>query len=1547
MDALFLISGFLGLLIFEQALRMHLQTRAKPWAFLMAFGVFHTAAESLSLISCLNPEIYLGRGWIVSSQGAAFLSLFVFGILSWPKTTPRRLLSREDLLPIFWFLLLAIACAWGWRTHRWAGLETVLRHSLALPAGVLTALSLLPHLTKGTLRSRLVSALTAVGWLVYGLSAGLATRSDILISLGLDWTSTDLENAQWITTVALGLVWFTRWIQEREALEQTDREGAFLLTVQQLTLALAILLSLVLARWQESFHLENFRGEIQTTVFQFRAVFSLQGDRNLGSGPEFIRSLSHHLHAYEVISKDRAFYTLFREDGRVVFGPSFGSTTHGKHPLSADFSITPRDLAVFERGESYVAGPNWEGGRFVTAVTPIRDPATGTVVMGFGLEVGPGEWNQVRQQARQIPLLIGWVLGILCLSLFSGTLRQSPVGQLTGLKVEAIAVVAFGGVLTATLAWMVADRSQAVRTGEIRQNATTLALWVGAEIEQAKRDLTNLAQHFQGAKPTAERFQQELQAHEMSQLQPGWILVDPDETIVATASSTHESTRNLPQPGNQLQIHNSSSNRVMTIRMPDGAPALLVPIRGRPGWRVGAILEPFLVLKIAKGRLGPAHQEIRATLMDLTPDVSEPLTAQPGFEATSPTDRASAPVFVGDKTWVVWAGLPPVPPWIRAEVVLALLTGTVITGMTLLVVIYLKRRQDNLEVVVAARTSELQVREIEARELYERLQRIASQVPGVVFQLKRAPDGMLSFPYLSEAARHVFGVPAYRLLSEASLAFERIEPKQRTRLMRSLEESARDMAPWREEFRLERENTPETWFEGSAIPQRLPDGSVIWSGVFYDITERKQYESELVFRATFQELLTEMAGSFLKVGMEGIDQTLNHILERVGSFVGADRAYLFQFDRVHHTVSNTHEWVAPGIRPEKDRLQDISFDLMPEVIESQMAGRQFLIPDVSALPPSPFKKTLEDQEIKSLVLLPLIEEGVCFGFAGFDAVRKRHDWRDQEISLLQVMASMVTQMLRRRKDEQALRESEDRLRRNWEFTRTLLNAIPTPVFYMDREGRFLGCNRSYLDFTGRTVENFAGKTVFDLFDLEQAEQQHAKDLELLRTGDRQSYEGTITDMLGRKREVIFNRDVFRNEKGEISGLVGSFIDISRVRKAEQEQREMERQLLHSQKLESLGVLAGGVAHDFNNILLAITGNLELARLDLPEGSDASQAIDNAFLATRRAVDLTRQMLAYSGKGHFVIEDIDLNRLITENLAIFKAAVAKNVIFEYELTHDLPPIRGDIGQIQQVIMNLITNGSEAIGSKAGTVKISSYLSDFTDDDLLACQGNVIPEPGHFVVLQVSDTGVGMDRETLARIFEPFFSTKFTGRGLGMAAVLGILRGHNGGILIDSTPGQGSRVRVLFPASLSRDDVQDNKNSPDSPSQDDKLCGCILLADDEPDVRAVCSKLLQRIGLEVHAVEDGMEAVLAIEAQPLRFDVALLDLTMPNMDGLATLAYFSKHYPKLPVILTSGYSREEVTGSAGADCSVGFVQKPFRLEELQAELSRVLNASSIRS
>ncbi len=391
--------------------------------------------------------------------------------------------------------------------------------------------------------------------------------------------------------------------------------------------------------------------------------------------------------------------------------------------------------------------------------------------------------------------------------------------------------------------------------------------------------------------------------------------------------------------------------------------------------------------------------------------------------------------------------------------------------------------------------------------------------------------------------------------------------------------------------------------------------------------------------------------------------------------------------------------------------------------------------------------------------------------------------------------------------------------------------------------------------------------------------------------------------------------------------------------AEEERRRLEAQVLQSQKLESLGVLAGGIAHDFNNLLTAIVGNADLARLALPRESPALEPLDDVGRAADRAAELCRQMLAYAGRGRLERRRVPLRELIEEMTALLGVAVPKNVRLETSVGHDEPATEGDASQLRQVLLNLVTNAAEAIGEREGTVFVSARSDVFDRARLDRMELGRALAPGRYVVLSVVDEGCGMRPEVRARIFEPFYSTKFTGRGLGLATVFGIVRGHGGALDIETAEGRGSSFRVLLPlapALPARAEIAPGGVEDGPPAAG----GTVLVVDDEPSVLGVGRALLQRDGFTVLTAGDGEAALDVVDQVGPGLRVVLLDLTMPRRDGLSTLTALRERRPDLPVVLTSGYDHVDVAESVSGLPRVTVLQKPFGRARLRAALRRVL-------
>ncbi len=373
-----------------------------------------------------------------------------------------------------------------------------------------------------------------------------------------------------------------------------------------------------------------------------------------------------------------------------------------------------------------------------------------------------------------------------------------------------------------------------------------------------------------------------------------------------------------------------------------------------------------------------------------------------------------------------------------------------------------------------------------------------------------------------------------------------------------------------------------------------------------------------------------------------------------------------------------------------------------------------------------------------------------------------------------------------------------------------------------------------------------------------------------------------------------------------------------------EEQRFEARLQHSQKLESLGVLAGGIAHDFNNILVSILGNASLLKKTAAGEGPAAEALGEIELAAQRASDLANQMLAYSGRGRFILEELDLNRVVKEYRDLLSASISKKAHLDFELDAALPMISGDATQIRQIVMNLIINASDALHEQEGQITVTTKIQPIDRDDVESIYLEGELTAGRYVVLEVADDGCGMDDATRERMFDPFFTTKATGRGLGLAASLGIVRGHGGAVKIESEFGRGTTIRVLFPESPGR---SEERPAEAEPAESPASRGIVLIADDEAGVRRVLKRMLELDGFEVIATEDGRECVDVFSARSDEISLVILDLSMPRLGGAEAIRELRKVRRDVAVILSSGYDEQESTARFGRDGVAGFLRKPY--------------------
>lgn len=443
----------------------------------------------------------------------------------------------------------------------------------------------------------------------------------------------------------------------------------------------------------------------------------------------------------------------------------------------------------------------------------------------------------------------------------------------------------------------------------------------------------------------------------------------------------------------------------------------------------------------------------------------------------------------------------------------------------------------------------------------------------------------------------------------------------------------------------------------------------------------------------------------------------------------------------------------------------------------------------------------------------------------------------------------------------------------------------------------------------------------------------------LSRGERlQHFETVRMSKDGRRVDISLSISPIRNAQGQIVGASKIARDISAQKQAEQARQKFEAQIQHTQKLESLGILAGGIAHDFNNILTSVLGYADLALRELPTSSTARPLIHNAISGARKAADLTRQMLAYSGKGKFVVEPLNLNNVVEDMVHLLQVSITKKCVLKLHLMPTLPSIEADAVQMRQVIMNLIINASDAIGDRSGVIAVTTgamhcdraYLSEtYLDEN--------IPE-GFYTYIEVSDTGCGMSEEIRSRIFDPFFTTKTTGRGLGLAAVLGIVRGHRGALKVYSEIGKGTTFKAAFPAVDLPAQLRPTQHSADEQWQGNCT---ILVIDDEEAVRGLARRMLEMMGFTVRTAGDDREGVEVFRNEGEQIDLVLLDMTMPHLDGSETFRELRRLRNDVKVILSSGYNEHSAISQFAGKGLVGFIQKPYSYDELKDIVRKVLD------
>jgi PAS domain S-box-containing protein len=688
--------------------------------------------------------------------------------------------------------------------------------------------------------------------------------------------------------------------------------------------------------------------------------------------------------------------------------------------------------------------------------------------------------------------------------------------------------------------------------------------------------------------------------------------------------------------------------------------------------------------------------------------------------------------------------------------------------------------------------------------------------------------------------------------------------------------------------------------------QRRPGRFV---GTILDLTDRERLREAAQAHARRAEAWGSLASRLLHA--RSLDDKLRAICEEVVAAFGVTMAAVYLMDeQVEESFCAHVHGVPPGVV-----LQSVPAAAMRARVARY--GHIMQIPDIPQASGLPNQEVMVRGHVRSLASVDLLFEGKYLGSVVVANHHRMRRFTGEEMAFLQTVADLASVAVH----NFSLADRQQKI----------LSAMAEGVTLAERSGRIVFVNAACEAMLGYGAGELIGTSIEELWFPDDRAARSARWARLVPEGAPERWIARYRTRGGREvwASVV---EIAMRDGGLSSGVLSVITDVTEARK-------LEAKVQHAQKLESLGVLAGGIAHDFNNLLVGILGNAGLALDELRDEAPAREQLADIQTAAIRASELTRQLLAYAGKGRFVIGRIDLRRLVEEMGHLLAAVIPKNVIIKYSFAAHLPLIEGDATQLRQVVMNLITNAADAVGKRSGIITVSTslieadpaYLADTLLDEGLP--------GGYYVSLEVSDTGVGMSPETRARIFDPFFTTKFTGRGLGLAAVLGILRSHRAAIKVYSEEGRGSTFRVLFPAV---EGAADALRGATGPSEGWRGTGTILVVDDDESVRTVAKRILERTGFRVLVAADGVEGVTMFRAYRGEIRAVLLDVTMPRMGGEEAFRQLRQIAPDVRVLLSSGYSEHEATSRFAGKGLAGFVEKPFTPPELVEHLRAVLEA-----
>lgn len=685
-----------------------------------------------------------------------------------------------------------------------------------------------------------------------------------------------------------------------------------------------------------------------------------------------------------------------------------------------------------------------------------------------------------------------------------------------------------------------------------------------------------------------------------------------------------------------------------------------------------------------------------------------------------------------------------------------------------------------------------------------------------------------------------------------------------------------------------------------------------------DVSLRKAAEQTLRRR---EAVLAAVSFAAEQLFMYPWEEVIQPVLAKLGEAAEMSRVTIFinQFPTANQSepFSLHTEWVAPNLASiQRDpHFQNITItDSQLDDWVQPMSTGQFVYGLTRNLPPAQ-QKLFHASQTLAYASFPIIVQGKFWGTLSFSDCLHERPWPAPELDALSTAARTLAAAIQRQQAEKELRWSEERFR-------LFADNVDQVLWILDLNGHMVYVSPAFEQIWGVSPQQVY-ETKPDWLSF-----VHPDDYERVFAADQQTTLHGFDEIFrivrpdGGIRWVRDRAFSLHDEQGNLFGEAGIAEDVTEKLAAEEALRE-------AQRMESIGILAGGIAHDFNNLLTSMLGQASLAQFKIGENHPAHANIFKAMKSAERAADLTRQLLAYAGKGNFQIEWLDLNQLIRENVELLEVALPKRAKLHVELAHNLAPVQADKGQMQQVVMNLVINAAESIRAEQGQVYIHTYLAALTEGDGPRCVGNTHLEAGTYACLRVRDTGIGMDAETQQRIFDPFFSTKEHGRGLGLSATLGIIHTHHGGVVLESEPEQGTTFTVYLPVQTTGEiSVPIHPTAATATPR----TGKVLVIDDEAPVREAVVDILELMQIGVLEAGNGHEGVAVYQKHAAEISLVLLDMQMPEMNGPETYLALHQLNPDVRVIISSGYGEAEASRLFAVDGSLTFLQKPYDIDRL---------------